>query len=151
MSVRAAEWDELHVAVRDGRLDAVKAFIETHGGSIGGIDCSSDLLSAAIALIDFRVLEDLDAQPDKVTVERAVRESRAMFDVLIAAGAAVDGPVSRELPPLHVAVQLPSATIVSELIRLGADPSRVVPGGGTAYDLAVYEVPAAYLRSLARG
>lgn len=113
---------DLRALVSVGDLEGVRSLLHTDPTIVLNDPRSSELLSMALYKLRIALREQ---RKDPERMRAALKEKRAMYDVIRDGGAKIDGEVNGILPPLHVAVQFEDPSIVEELLAAGADVHRV--------------------------
>lgn len=133
--------------IYEGPVSGLAELLATSGTLLINDPFGTEFVSKAVWRIDKAILENLGARPDPdvEVVNELVGRARKPMDLLIEAGVPVDGPVANDLPPLHVAAQLPTDVILRELVGLGANVNRMVTAMGGPADFAFHRIPREYL------
>ncbi|RZO57871.1 MAG: hypothetical protein EVA89_20860 [Sandaracinaceae bacterium] len=136
--------------IYEGPVSGLAELLATRGPLLIDDPFGTEFVSKAVWRIWAAILESLGARPDPdiEVVNALVDGARKPLDLLIEAGVPVDGPVANDLPPLHVAAQLPTDVILRDLVGLGANVNRLVAAVGGPADVAFHRIPREYLEGV---
>lgn len=121
-----------------GQISEVRRTLVEHPDTLRVSRRSADVLSAAIRGIHSKVLRVLKPVPDRDAVDAVVRKGLPLLRLLLDSGADPDSLAVGDLPPVHVATQLPTTLVLELLLEHGADMERLSGMGKAARDYAHY-------------